>query len=82
MGSEYHKVGATGGAGAAFSLRDAGSSFVAKDLRNRGLYRAPELVLACRYALQEFRSELLADLGWEDEKIRSYLAGEFPWQES
>ena len=81
VGSKYHEVGATG-AWTALSHRDAGSTFVAKDLRNRRLYRAPELVLTCRYAVQEFRPELLADLGWEDEKICSYLAREFPWEES
>ena len=55
---------------------------MSKDLGDRRLHRAPELVLTSRNAVQEFRPELLADLGWEDEKIRTYLAWEFPWEES
>ena len=50
-GFEDHEMWGERGAGSAAGHRDGGSSFVAEDLGDAGLHRAPELMLSCRYAV-------------------------------
>jgi hypothetical protein len=55
---------------------------MAEDLGDFRLDRAPELVLPCGNALQEFRGELSPAFGGEEGEVRAYLAGKFPGEEA
>ena len=67
VGSEDHEVRAERGAWSTAGHRYSGSSFVAENLGNAGLHRAPELVLPCNDAVEEFREELPTAFGGQEE---------------
>ena len=70
------------GGGSTASRRDGSQPFVAEDLGDFRLDRAPELVLPCSDTLQEFREELSPAFGGEEGEVRAYLTGEFPGEEA
>lgn len=70
------------GGGSTAGYRDGGAPFVAEDLSDFRLDRAPELVLPSSDAMQEFRDELSPAFGGEEGEVRAYLAGKFPGKEA